>query len=129
MIRWMFRLPAGAAPWSDEQSLRFARSTVADLRAAYARYPGDRGMQDLVTEMLGLSPLFAQMWAAHEVQSRQPLTKRVDHPQAGALEFECQLLHVGDSGQRLIVYCAAPGSATQAAFRRMAGHIPAQAGA
>lgn len=129
MIRWMFRLPADAAPWSDEQSLRFARSTVADLRAAYARFPGDRGMQRLVTEMLGLSPLFAQMWAAHEVQSRQPLIKRVDHPQAGALEFECQLLHVGDSGQRLIVYCAAPGSVTQAAFRRMAVQIPAQAGA
>jgi transcriptional regulator with XRE-family HTH domain len=129
MIRWMFRLPADAAPWSDEQSLRFARSTVADLRAAYARFPGDRGLQDLVTEMLGLSPLFAQMWAAHEVQSRQPLTKRVDHPQAGVLEFECQLLHVGDSGQRLIVYCAAPGSATQAAFRRMASQIPVQSGA
>ncbi len=129
MIRWMFRLAAGAAPWSDEQSLRFARSTVADLRAAYARFPGDRGMQHLITEMLGLSPQFAQMWAAHEVQSRQPLTKRVDHPRAGVLEFECQLLHVGDSGQRLIVYCAAPGSATQAAFRRMAGQILAQSGA
>jgi hypothetical protein len=129
MIRWMFRQPGSAAPWSEEQSLRFARSTVADLRAAYARYPGDQGMQDLVTELLGLSPHFAQMWAEHDVQSRQPLTKRVDHPRAGRLEFECQVLHVGDSGQRLIVYCAAPGSATQAAFRRMAGQIPARSGA
>jgi transcriptional regulator with XRE-family HTH domain len=129
MIRWMFRQPGSAAPWSDEQSLRFARSTVADLRAAYARYPGDQGMQDLVTELLGVSPHFAQMWAEHEVQSRQPLTKRVDHPRAGLLEFECQVLHVGDSGQRLIVYCAAPGSPTQAAFRRMAGQILARTGA
>jgi hypothetical protein len=37
------------------------------------------------------------------------------------MEFECQILHVSDTGQRLIVYCAAPGSATQAAFRRLAG--------
>ena len=121
MIRWIFRsLPAGQAPWSDADSERFARSTVADLRAAYARYPSDQGMRDLVTEMLALSPQFAQMWAAHEVAFRRPLMKRVDHPLTGPLEFECQVLHVGGTGQRLIVYCAKPGSATQDAFRRLA---------
>jgi transcriptional regulator with XRE-family HTH domain len=120
MIRWMFRLPASAVPWNDEETVRFARSTVADLRAAYARYPADRGMRELVTELLALSPQFEQMWAAHEVESRQPLMKRFVHPLGGPLEFECQILHVGDTGQRLIVYCAAPGSATRAAFRRMA---------
>ena len=44
-------------------------------------------------------------------------------PLAGSfnpLEFECQTLHIGETGQRLIVYCAAAGSATQAAFRRLA---------
>jgi transcriptional regulator with XRE-family HTH domain len=120
MIRWMFRLPASAVPWNDEETVRFARSTVADLRAAYARYPADRGMRELVTELLALSPQFEQMWAAHEVESRQPLMKRFVHPLGGPLEFECQILHVGDTGQRLIVYCAAPGSATRAAFRLMA---------
>jgi transcriptional regulator with XRE-family HTH domain len=121
MIRWMFRQPAAEGPWSDEDSVRFARSTVADLRAAYARYSRDRGLRELVTELLALSPVFAQMWAAHEVESRRPLIKRFVHPLAGPLEFECQVLHVGDTGQRLIVYCAAPGSPTQDAFRRLAG--------
>jgi transcriptional regulator with XRE-family HTH domain len=123
MIRWMFRLPASAVPWTDEETVRFARSTVADLRAAYARYPADQGMRDLVTEMLALSPHFEQMWAAHEVESRQPLMKRFVHPIGGPLEFECQILHVGETGQRLIVYCAAAGSATQAAFHRMAAEL------
>jgi MmyB-like transcription regulator ligand binding domain len=104
----------------DPEAARFARSTVAELRAAYARYPADPGIGALVTELLGVSPEFAQMWAAHEVESRRPLIKRVDHPLTGPLEFECQILHVADTGQRLIVYCAAPGSATQAAFRRLA---------
>ncbi len=120
MIRWIFRLPATEVPWSDPETVRFTRSTVADLRAAYGRYPFDQGMRDLVTEMLALSGEFAQMWAAHDVESRRPLMKRFDHPIAGPLEFECQILHVGDTGQRLIVYCAAPGSVTQAAFRRLA---------
>jgi transcriptional regulator with XRE-family HTH domain len=123
MIRWMFRLPVSEVPWTDEETVRFARSTVADLRAAYARYPADQGMRDLVTEMLAFSPQFGQMWAAHEVESRQPLMKRFVHPVGGPLEFECQILHVGETGQRLIVYCAAPGSQTQAAFRRMAAEV------
>jgi transcriptional regulator with XRE-family HTH domain len=125
MIRWMFRLPANDGPWSDPDSVRFARSTVADLRAAYARYPSDQGFSGLVAELLALSPLFAQMWAEHEVESRRPLIKRFRHPIAGPLEFECQILHVGETGQRLIVYCAAPASATQAAFRRLAAECRA----
>jgi len=121
MIRWMFRLPAAPEPWSDPDAARFARSTVADLRAAYARYPADPGIAALVTELLGVSPAFAEMWAAHEVESRRPIIKRVDHPVTGPLEFECQVLRIPGTGQRLIVYCAAPGSATQDAFRRLAG--------
>jgi hypothetical protein len=48
------------------------------------------------------------------------MLKYVRHPQAGRLEFECQVPHIADTGQRLIAYCAAPGSATAAAFRQLA---------
>jgi transcriptional regulator with XRE-family HTH domain len=120
MIRWTFRRDPADVIWSDEDFLRFTRSTVADLRAAYARYPGDPEIDSLVTEMLALSPEFAEMWAAHEVEVRGPMLKRVNHPQAGLLEFECQVLHITESGQRILAYCAAPGSATAAAFRELA---------
>jgi transcriptional regulator with XRE-family HTH domain len=116
MIRWSFRRPADDARWSDEDTLRFARSMVADLRASYARYPGDTEIESLVTEMLALSPRFAQMWESREVEERGPMMKRFTHPSLGPLEFECQVLHITDTGQRLIVYCAAPGSPTAAAF-------------
>jgi hypothetical protein len=122
MIRWMFRRPPADSIWADEHVLGFTRSTVADLRAGYARYPGDPGIGSLVTEMLALSPQFAAMWAAHEVEARGPMLKRVRHPQAGPLEFECQVLHIAETGQRLIAYCAAPGSATEAAFIQLAAH-------
>lgn len=120
MIRWTFRRAPTDVMWSDEHFLGFTRATVADLRAGYARYPGDREIGSLVTELLALSPEFAQMWAAHEVEVRGPMLKWVSHPQAGALEFECQVLHIAETGQRLIVYCAAPGSATEQAFRKLA---------
>jgi transcriptional regulator with XRE-family HTH domain len=120
MIRWTFFRSPGDIIWTDEHFLRFTRSTVADLRANYARYPGDPTIESLVTEMLALSPRFAEMWAAHEVKARGPMLKRVNHPQAGPLEFECQVLHIAETGQRLIAYCAAPGSATEAAFSQLA---------
>jgi transcriptional regulator with XRE-family HTH domain len=120
MIRWTFRRSPDDSIWSDEAHLNFARATVADLRAGYARYPGDREIESLVTEMLALSPLFAQMWAAHEVEVRGPMLKRVSHPQAGQLEFECLMLPIAETGQRLIAYCAAAGSATEKAFTQLA---------
>jgi transcriptional regulator with XRE-family HTH domain len=120
MIRWTFRREPTDVIWTDEHFVRFTRAIVADLRAGYARYPGDTSIDHLVTEMLALSPQFAQMWAEHEVEVRAPMVKHVNDPQAGPLEFECQLLHIADSGQRLIAYCAAPGSATEAAFRQLA---------
>jgi transcriptional regulator with XRE-family HTH domain len=126
MIRWMFRQPDTDPHWSQEDTVRFARATVADLRAAYARYPGDRGIEELVTELLGVSRRFAEMWAAHEVEVRRRIVKQVKHPLAGPLEFECQVLHIPDTDQRVIVYCAAPDSPTQQAFRRLAGLPVAQ---
>ncbi|MEV4538910.1 helix-turn-helix transcriptional regulator [Asanoa sp. NPDC049518] len=123
MIRWMFRRPPDDMHWRDEDALAFTAASVADLRAAYARYPGDPGIEQLVTELL-LSPLFARLWASHDVAVRRGVRKRVDHPDVGPLEFECQVLHISDSDQRMIVYCAEPGSPTEAAFRRLAS-LPA----
>jgi len=124
MIRWTFLRAAQETVWADADFVRFTRSTVADLRAAYARYPGDPGIDSLVTEMLALSPRFAGMWAEHEVEVRGPMLKHVNHPLAGPLEFECQVLHIAETGQRLIAYCAAPDSATEAAFRELATRVP-----
>ncbi|MDG4822708.1 helix-turn-helix transcriptional regulator [Asanoa sp. WMMD1127] len=119
MLRWMFRQSVDDPHWRDEDALAFTAASVADVRAAYARYPGDPGIEALVTELLGLSPQFARMWHSHDVAVRRGVRKRVVHPDVGPLEFECQVLHISDSDQRMIVYCAEPGSPTEAAFRRL----------
>lgn len=124
MIRWMFCRPPDDTYWDDAHAVAFTRSIVADLRAAYARYPGDRSIAELVTELLTLSPRFAAMWSEHEVAGRHPTVKRVNHPLAGPIEFECQVLHIADTDQRLIAYVAAPGSAAEAAFGRLVSREP-----
>ncbi|MBM0274673.1 helix-turn-helix transcriptional regulator [Micromonospora tarensis] len=123
MIRWTFRQPPTSGYWTDAEALRFVRSTVADLRAAYGRYPADPAIRELVTELLGTSPQFAQLWAEHDVVERRPVVKRVPHPDLGPLEFECRVLLVPETGQRMIVYVPEPGSPTQAAFRRIAEQV------
>ena len=77
--------------------------------------PGVRRQE--VAQLAGMS--FAAMWAQHQVQVRRGLTKRVYHPMLGHLEFDCQILYLQDSDQRLVVYTAKPGSPTQEAFRRL----------
>lgn len=124
MIRWMFRQPDTDPHWNDEEMVAFTRSSIADLRAAYGRYPGDPGIVGLVTELLGVSQRFASMWNDHEVAARRNITKAFNHPVAGPVEFECQVLQVADSDQRIIAYCAAPGSATYRAFVRLADRAP-----
>jgi transcriptional regulator with XRE-family HTH domain len=119
IIRWLFQQPDDDLHWTEESSVRFAEACVADLRAAQARYPADPGIRELVTELLGTSPRFAAMWAEHHVQVRRGITKRMEHPLVGHLELECQLLHLQDSDQRLVIYTAPPGSPTHAAFRRL----------
>ncbi|MEU1585538.1 helix-turn-helix transcriptional regulator [Micromonospora sp. NPDC005710] len=123
MIRWTFRQPVTSARWTDAEVIRFVRSTVADLRAAYGRYPADPAVRELVTELLGTSPRFAQLWAEHDVEERRPIVKRVPHPELGPLEFECRVLHVPETDQRMIVYVPEPGAPTQAVFRRLAERV------
>ncbi|MET7706989.1 helix-turn-helix transcriptional regulator [Micromonospora sp. NPDC005413] len=125
MIRWTFRQSAAGSHWSDAETVRFVRSTVADLRAAYGRYPADPAIRELVTELLGTSPRFAQLWAEHDVEERRPIVKRVPHPDLGPLEFECRVLLVPETDQKMIVYVPEPGSPTQAAFRRIAERVGA----
>ncbi|SBT52522.1 helix-turn-helix transcriptional regulator [Micromonospora auratinigra] len=119
MVRWMFRQDIPDAHWDDPEIQVFARTTVADLRAAYGRYPADPALATLVTELLGTSPRFARLWAEHEVAERRPTVKRIEHPELGPLEFECRVLHVPETDQRLIVYVAEPGSPTRTVFRRI----------
>ncbi|MFI6576607.1 helix-turn-helix domain-containing protein [Nocardiopsis sp. NPDC050513] len=127
VIEWMFSAPDDDPHWADPDQEEFARQSVADLRVAYARYQGDPEIAAMVTTLLGTSPRFARMWEERHVRERRGTRKRMRHPVAGPLEFECQVLLIPDTDQRLITYCAAPGSPTEAAIRRLADLPPLSA--
>ena len=120
VIRWVFMSPDIAEHLSDEEKGRFARASVADLRAASGRYPDDQPLQALVAELLGLSPEFAELWARHEVQVRREQRKQVTHPLIGTIDAICQVMAVPDRDDlRLVLYTTEPGSRSHQALREL----------
>ncbi|MFI6386788.1 helix-turn-helix transcriptional regulator [Nonomuraea sp. NPDC050547] len=120
VIRWVFRAPDLAEHLGDEEKGRFARASVADLRWAAGRYPGDPEIQALVAEMLACSPQFAALWDEHEVAVRREQRKRIHHSAVGTIDAICQVLPVPDRDDlRLVLYTTEPGSPSHQALRRL----------
>lgn len=114
-VRWLFRY--GGPKLDTPDGRRFARESVADLRAAAARYPEDAGIRELVAELSAVSPLFATLWAEHEIGVQRSTAKRLDHPVVGPLELDCDVLLIPERDQRLIFYTTAPGTPSHEALR------------
>ncbi|MFB4275377.1 MULTISPECIES: helix-turn-helix transcriptional regulator [unclassified Nonomuraea] len=120
VIRWVFMSPDIADFFDHDEKGRFARASVADLRIAAGRYPEDRALQALVTEMLALSPQFAELWARHEVEVRREQRKRINHPVVGPIDTICQVMPVPDRDDlRLVLYTTEPGSPSHQALREL----------
>jgi transcriptional regulator with XRE-family HTH domain len=110
MIRRMFTDPDALALIPEEDRETLARSHVANLRAVLASRPDDPRPAALVAELRAASPLFARLWADHEVAVRRSDTKRFRHPVVGDLELHCEVLLSAGHAQQLVVYTAQPGS-------------------
>jgi transcriptional regulator with XRE-family HTH domain len=89
---------------------RLAAETVYDLRAAVARYPDDPELRDLLDDLRTGSPEFARLWDDHRVAVRRSSRKTFDHPEVGRLTLDCDVLHLPDVDQVLVVYSAAEGT-------------------
>jgi transcriptional regulator with XRE-family HTH domain len=95
---------------TPEDEARFEESAVADLRSATARYPDDDGLQQLVTDLQAASPRFATLWKSRIVGTHRDSHKTFDHPEAGLVTVDCDVLTVDGSDLRIIAYTAPAGS-------------------
>ncbi|HEX3787399.1 MAG TPA: helix-turn-helix transcriptional regulator [Pseudonocardiaceae bacterium] len=98
---------------SPAELAAFESSTVADLRTAAGRYPEDRQLAALITELSELSERFRTLWAARLVADHDQDHKTVEHPEVGSLDLDCDVLTTQRSDLRVVVYTAQPGSETQ----------------
>jgi hypothetical protein len=94
---------------------------VAILRAEAGRDPYDKRLSDLVGERSTRSEEFRVRWAAHNVKFHRTGAKKLHHPIVGDLTLDYEALDLpGDSGQRILVYSAEPGSRSQEALDLLA---------
>jgi hypothetical protein len=66
------------------------------------------------------SPEFAGLWELHDIATRSSDRRLFRHPLVGDLALEAQMLYLGDSGLRMTVYQAAPGTADHRALLELA---------
>jgi transcriptional regulator with XRE-family HTH domain len=98
---------------------RSARDAVAMLRLASGRHD-DRFLNELIGELTVRSPIFAQLWADHNVRHHTTGKKTLHHPLVGELTVTYESMQTGDSGHSLVTYTAEPGSPSADALALLA---------
>lgn len=117
LLRLRFLTDRQTELFGEQATREFAREAAADLRAATSTYPNDPALTQLVDDLLAGSPEFAEIWARHEVGRQQTLCQTIFHPQVGRIDVICEVLVVPERDQRVVLYTAEPGSASEQAIR------------
>lgn len=124
-IRYVFSHPAAPDLFADWDHA--ATSAVANLHAALADDPDSADVAELVDELTTDSAEFAQRWNRHDTTRRRGGQKTFRHPAVGTLTLHHEVLRLGDGGQRLTVYQAAPGTPDHDALTLLSmGSMPAR---
>jgi transcriptional regulator with XRE-family HTH domain len=117
--RFVFLSPAARRFYVDWD--RVAKSTVGVLRVEAGRHPYDRELSNLIGELSTRSDAFRVLWGAHDVYLFREEKKRLRHPAVGELDLEHEMLDLpGDTGLSMVVYSAAPGTASDDALKLLA---------
>jgi transcriptional regulator with XRE-family HTH domain len=132
LARYMFLDPRSRDFYVDWPVI--AKDVVASLRIEAGRNPYDRGLTDLVGELVTRSDEFRAWWASHNVKLHRSSTKRMHHPVAGDLELTGETLDVpGDAGLCIVTYTAEPASPSAQGLQFLASwaseHAPEAAAA
>jgi transcriptional regulator with XRE-family HTH domain len=102
---------ANPSVWVDPaEGETFRDAIVGDLRVAFLEHPDDAELADLVAALREASPEFVERWTAARPARYRGMRKHVDHPEAGTLVLDGDVLQVPGSDLRLVVYSPAPGT-------------------
>jgi transcriptional regulator with XRE-family HTH domain len=101
LARYAFTHPRARAVFIDWPAA--ADDQVAGLRAAKPRWGSDTAFTTLLDDLVALDE-FAARWSTHPVSEKQRGTKRLEHPEVGALAIAYEVLLLADDDQRLVVW-------------------------
>ncbi|MCX5384882.1 helix-turn-helix transcriptional regulator [Streptomyces sp. NBC_00083] len=115
------RFLARGRVYESSGSEEFGHIAVARLRRAADRYPQDARLAALLAELHAGSEEFRQIWETRPVHAPGHRTKTLEHPQAGALRLNCDVLLVPEDDQEVVLLTADPGSRAARGLRGLAG--------
>ncbi|MFC7386905.1 helix-turn-helix transcriptional regulator [Sphaerisporangium rhizosphaerae] len=122
-VRYVFTDPRAKelfVDWAD-----IASDSVAHLRAAAGHRPDDPELNALVAELHEASPEFRRLWPTRELRRKVSGRKELNHPTAGRMSLDYEVLHAPQApGQRLVAYTAPPGTPSHSAL----GGYPSRCG-
>ncbi|GAB2550629.1 helix-turn-helix transcriptional regulator [Nocardia heshunensis] len=115
LARMVFLDPVGREFYADWEQA--AHGTVAALRQATGTDPDNPRLTELVTTLRAASREFSDLWQSHAVGGKTFDTKRLRHPDVGALTLSFQSFDLrGAAGLELVVYHADPTGPTARAL-------------
>ena len=110
-LRAVFLDPAEQALYPDWEGA--TARLVAGFRESVGTDADDPRFVELVGELSLSSERFRQLWARHDVQTREGMPARMHHPQVGDLTVSREKLAIGGAeGQLLVIYHAEPGTSS-----------------
>ncbi|MEV5609986.1 helix-turn-helix transcriptional regulator [Streptomyces sp. NPDC052225] len=109
-VWWTFVGPGSRVRQSPRERRAMETALVSDLRTTAARYPDDPRLHALIAELCADSARFAGLWDSGAVGRHRAARKTIDHPQAGPLTLDCDILGVAGADLRVMVYTAEPGT-------------------
>lgn len=108
--------------YESSSAEEFGHIVVARLRRAADRYPHDAHLTALLAELRVGSEEFRQIWESRPVHAPGHRTKTLDHPTAGGLRVNCDVLLVPEDDQEVVLLTADPGSPSARTLRGLAAH-------
>ena len=92
-------------------------SVVSDLRRATGRFPSSSRLASLIQDLTTGSQRFAELWASGAVSAHREDHKIIQHPAAGPIAVDCDVLTDGDAERKIVVLTAAPDTEDETKFR------------
>jgi transcriptional regulator with XRE-family HTH domain len=101
---------------------KYSATLIAQLRNAYGKHVGDPAWTHFIRRLEAISPVFAEIWAAHDVAQPASHIKRFRHPTLGVITTKSTSFAVtAVQGARMLVYTPDDAQSEKAIARLAAG--------
>ncbi|WP_374023707.1 helix-turn-helix transcriptional regulator [Mycobacterium sp. HNNTM2301] len=97
-------------------------AVVSDLRRATGRFPHSSRLTSLIRHLTAGNPRFAALWESGIVGVHVEDHKIIDHPAAGEISVDCDILTTGDAEHKIVILTAPPDTEDDAKVRQVLQH-------